>query len=421
MTGRDVVDEIDALIDAQLDAGEDGQAQRAAAADRRCGHCNRAWHGLAITARMEEMRREYAQRAAEAEDRGEEPEYASSAILDDYRYADDDSAVLCPGSEFIGPLTAAQVEAHTCQCDWCRLRRSRQQLVADMTIDPRWRDTVVDPSTMYPPEMQWPVMRDPLNPAPWVAYRTDDYRTGSARWWRLDLTTHQNVDEFTFETEGVGAVRSMVGPAGRTSLIVRLVDGRTGMTPLVTDPATGNHAHYTVDDDRRPLTLDVYAGRPHDLGGLVTWHEVDGPGGNYVRSRAVIPTTRIDQWFYDRGLSFLAPREMRTAVDRLLDAVGVVPWQREILNRWVNGIRDGAPYFMGRQPQRGDRVGYEIGGRVYNGVVTDIEPGPRGDDTVLSFDGSRTTDEFSITLNDPDSSSIRRLFGLVDGMADGVL
>ncbi|AMS03975.1 DNA binding protein [Gordonia phage UmaThurman] len=75
MTGRDIVDDIDALIDEQLAAGESGQARRAANADRRCGHCGRAWHGLAITTRMEEMRREYLTNVVLARMRGEEYEY----------------------------------------------------------------------------------------------------------------------------------------------------------------------------------------------------------------------------------------------------------------------------------------------------------------------------------------------------------
>ncbi|EOM77281.1 hypothetical protein DW322_00845 [Rhodococcus rhodnii] len=91
----DIVDQIGALIDEQLDAGEPrtgfdfGDQQYP-----KCGHCGRDWHGLAITARMEEMRR--------------------SGVMDaEYRHAEDDSAVLCPGSDFIGPMPApTQREPH---------------------------------------------------------------------------------------------------------------------------------------------------------------------------------------------------------------------------------------------------------------------------------------------------------------------
>ncbi|ROZ88994.1 hypothetical protein [Gordonia sp. OPL2] len=113
----DILDEIDALIDEQLAAGESGMAARAASSTRRCGHCGRDWHGMAITRRLEEMRAEYQARAADAYyNRGEEAEHAESAILDGYRYDEDDSPVLCPGSEFIGPMPAPP----RCECMMCR-------------------------------------------------------------------------------------------------------------------------------------------------------------------------------------------------------------------------------------------------------------------------------------------------------------
>ncbi len=111
----DILDEIDALIDEQLEAGESGAQQRAARADRRCPHCFRAWHGLAITQRLERMRIEYQDQALNARLRGEESEYAESAILDGYRYDEDDSRVICPGSDFIGPIQAPP----RCGCAQC--------------------------------------------------------------------------------------------------------------------------------------------------------------------------------------------------------------------------------------------------------------------------------------------------------------
>lgn len=115
----DILDDIDALIDEQLDAGEAGAQRRAAEAERRCPHCYRAWHGLAITQRLERMRLEYQNRVHEARMRGEEPEYAESAILDGYRYAEDYSRVICPGSDFIGPMPAPP----QCECGQCRALR----------------------------------------------------------------------------------------------------------------------------------------------------------------------------------------------------------------------------------------------------------------------------------------------------------
>ncbi|QMU19021.1 hypothetical protein [Gordonia rubripertincta] len=349
MTGRDIVDEIDALIDAQLDAGEPiGGYDYDDPAFPTCGHCGGSWHGLPITERMEQMRW-----------RGE--------MDPDYRYRDDDSRVICPGSEFIGPLPAPQPIAG-CDC-WPCQRLRQQRAVREGGFAPRqvYSPGGVIPNPLYPTEMQWPQ-------PDWVGLGQ-----APARWWRLDVTAHRHLDEIAvqFETEGLTVVRSVVGLPARHTLSMRVVDGnRTldGLTALTRDPVTGNVALQTGDENGYPLTLDVYTARPHDLGGTIVWHEIDGPGGNYVRSRAVIPTTRIDQWFDDRGLSFLAPREMRTAVDRLLDAVNVVPWQREIVNRWVNGIRrressigirDGAPYFVGEDL---GSLGYSVLGTLRPGT-----------------------------------------------------
>ena len=108
----DIIDEIDALVDEQLS----GYSQRTGydynASQDRCWHCGEDWHGLKITARMEEMRRAYQQESRRLEYLGEgETGYAESVIDPDYRYADDDSEVICPGSGFIGPwATKRQIE-----------------------------------------------------------------------------------------------------------------------------------------------------------------------------------------------------------------------------------------------------------------------------------------------------------------------
>ncbi|MGW8936168.1 hypothetical protein [Gordonia terrae] len=91
MHGTDeLIDEIDALIGEQLAAGEPRNGYDFDDPDfPTCWHCGRDWHGLAITERMNEMR-------------------ALGAFDEGYRYADDDSAVICPGSSFIGPVQTPQ-------------------------------------------------------------------------------------------------------------------------------------------------------------------------------------------------------------------------------------------------------------------------------------------------------------------------
>ncbi|WP_454835832.1 hypothetical protein [Rhodococcus qingshengii] len=88
----DIIDEIDTLVDEQLSGYHDRSGYDYNVNQDRCGHRHREWHGLKITERMESMAAQF-------------------AYDEDYRYADDDSDVLCPGSSFIGPwATKRQIE-----------------------------------------------------------------------------------------------------------------------------------------------------------------------------------------------------------------------------------------------------------------------------------------------------------------------
>lgn len=93
-TTRLLLDRIDALVDEQLDGGEPETGYDFDDPDfPGCPHCNRDWHGLAITMRIERMR-----------------QYGTFDV--NYKHAEDDSPVLCPGSDFIGPwATPNQIEA----------------------------------------------------------------------------------------------------------------------------------------------------------------------------------------------------------------------------------------------------------------------------------------------------------------------
>ncbi|MEA1798532.1 hypothetical protein [Rhodococcus qingshengii] len=89
----DIIDEIDALVDDQLSSYQNRSGYDYNVNQDRCHHCEREWHGLKITARIESMA-------------------AHVSYDEDYRYADDDSEVLCPGSSFIGPwATKLQIQA----------------------------------------------------------------------------------------------------------------------------------------------------------------------------------------------------------------------------------------------------------------------------------------------------------------------
>lgn len=90
-----VLDEIDRLVNDSLDRGDQsdswhGEQYRA---EESCPWCCEGWHFLPITRRMQEMRA-----GSYAVD-----EFGQGIVDPEYRYESDDSAILCPGSEFHGP------------------------------------------------------------------------------------------------------------------------------------------------------------------------------------------------------------------------------------------------------------------------------------------------------------------------------
>ncbi|MER5836675.1 hypothetical protein ACIQYW_18970 [Rhodococcus erythropolis] len=90
---RDIIDEIDALVDEQLSAYDSRSGYDHNVNQERCWHCGREWHGLKITERMQTMR-------------------SFGEVDAGYRYADDNSEILCPGSNFIGPTQPANPSIH---------------------------------------------------------------------------------------------------------------------------------------------------------------------------------------------------------------------------------------------------------------------------------------------------------------------
>jgi hypothetical protein len=79
---RDILDDIDAVLaEGEPRTGFDFGDPTFPRCPRGCG---RHWHGMAVTVRIEQM--------------------AARGVMDlDYRYDEDDSAVLCPAPDFVGP------------------------------------------------------------------------------------------------------------------------------------------------------------------------------------------------------------------------------------------------------------------------------------------------------------------------------
>ena len=92
---RDIVDEIDALVDESLARGEQSDSFHGNQWRRNhpCPWCVEGYHYLPITQEMYRMRQgSYAQ-----------DEFGQGIVDPDYRLENDTSPILCPGSEFHGP------------------------------------------------------------------------------------------------------------------------------------------------------------------------------------------------------------------------------------------------------------------------------------------------------------------------------
>lgn len=125
----DIVDEIDALVDEQLSGYHDRSGYDYNVSQQKCWHCGREWHGLQITTRMEGMRR-------------------VRWYDENYRFEEDDSQILCPGSHFIGPWATKS------QLAWIRSNNEKTlKLQTDLTLGKVFPDT-----TVYDPIPDMPVL-----------------------------------------------------------------------------------------------------------------------------------------------------------------------------------------------------------------------------------------------------------------------
>ena len=87
-----LLDEIDELVDASLSRGDQSGSWQGERYDR-CPKCSEAWHFLPITRTMYEMRL-----GSYATD-----EFNQGIVDPNYKYQEDTSPILCPGSEWLGP------------------------------------------------------------------------------------------------------------------------------------------------------------------------------------------------------------------------------------------------------------------------------------------------------------------------------
>lgn len=205
--GKDVVDEIDRLVDESLSRPivDDYNSDRY----DKCFHCHRNWHGLAVTEQIARM-------------------YGRGVFDESYVAAEDDSKILCPGSDFIGPVAA--------QPTW--------RANAWSELMPGWID-------------EWP------------AFRWGRMTTGQRRWWRTQLPSDAQIElrhepnrvileigddsasfdagdvHFEYEYDDEVMIHQSTHPAARTTMDV-LADNAPGIggtwTPLTAPGVTGHPA-----------------------------------------------------------------------------------------------------------------------------------------------------------------------------------
>lgn len=195
----DIIKDIDALIDEQLEAGEPETGYNYGDPTYpKCWHCGRHWHGLPITLQIAAM-------------------YERGAYDEEYDAANDTTPILCRGSEFIGPMPAQPPPGYYTPVTASLLthivtqRRERRIQEAFVGIEEAIAEVAVDhvnemiaaimglpaPSLITPSRalleriLSWP------NP-----YLTPTPTESPRRWWRITLSAGAQVteddDEFAY-------------------------------------------------------------------------------------------------------------------------------------------------------------------------------------------------------------------------------
>jgi hypothetical protein len=134
----DIIDDIDALVDDQLAGGEPRSGfDYGDPTYPKCPHCERHWHGLPLTERVAAM-------------------YSAGHFDEDYRADQDDSPVLCEGSEFIGPMRPPRRRSG----NWSF---GGQQLLSIMAVPD---DERIDWAAWFGAYLGWPDMYLPISDDP---------------------------------------------------------------------------------------------------------------------------------------------------------------------------------------------------------------------------------------------------------------
>lgn len=226
---RDIVDEIDQLVDEQMAGGEPQTGfSYGDPTYPRCGHCDRHWHGLPITERIAAM-------------------YHRGRYDETYSAAEDTTRILCHGSDFIGPMPHEQYGPGGAIWGGQQRHQYVEAFIGQRGepghAAPEWARRAVEIAE-----------RLGLSLNPWqrnILSHGLPLHTQQRGWWRLQLPSGATVSE--------------------TGDRIQVCFGDP--TVMLSFPSEDTW----IDESATPRTLDVLAvGQPTTIGG--TWEPLTTPG-----------------------------------------------------------------------------------------------------------------------------------------------
>lgn len=244
----DIVDAIDALVDEQLAAGpvDDYNADRY----DKCPHCDRHWHGLPLTHRIATM-------------------YTWGQYDETYKSEDDDTPILCRGSDFIGPMPAPPKIGVTFESFYDRIYSGANGgpgfFNSGRRSSPHWIDEAISSTEAW--------ITESLG---LIGLPAGQIRGGLLRWWRLQLP--------------MGSALIQQIPENTTTLEI---GDNTATWPSEDTYVVRSEPENPASDAEE---LHVLAEHSPDLGG--TWEPMTAPGVATHPSRGL---TRVgpNPWDFD--------------------------------------------------------------------------------------------------------------------------
>ncbi|MFE3572382.1 hypothetical protein ACFXON_23455, partial [Bacillus subtilis] len=346
--GRDILDAIDELVDEQL-AGFDNRSGWDHDVNQDvCPHkwCSEPWHGLAIAARMREMRRLHRSTVAYYED---EPRVSeeTAAALDAYRYDEDDSEIICPGSTFEGEFTpvtppsppaTVRVWSNEGWEDWESIGYISGGGIQFTRADEASLDLVRWTQSLRNLEMTFQLLIEPSRSATVYGILTGAAAAvqSGPHWWRCDdIRGHDDIHLETAEYDHLGSYNPphMITEPRRYVLRV----GRQ-VVELMSERYTGIHARHGVGfDGRYWMEVHSYERPPAD--------------GWYLRDEDPILTLDQLRQLQDYRLPF---HSLHSAMDADLDHMHAAEFRGRVRQDFpAVHIADIAATEVGRDEQTG--------------------------------------------------------------------